>query len=86
MRVAVVGAGIVGVTTAYELAALGLEVTVFERRNSVAAEASFADAGVLSAKQSSSAGPSWVMESTTRSWGMFVFMAEVCRAMRVTII
>lgn len=49
MRVAVVGAGIVGVATAYELSALGLEVTVFERRNSVAAEASFADAGVLSA-------------------------------------
>jgi D-amino-acid dehydrogenase len=49
MRVAVVGAGIVGVTTAYELAALGLEVTVFERRNSVAAEASFANAGVVAA-------------------------------------
>ena len=47
MRVAIVGAGIVGVTTAYELAALGLEVTVFERRGSVAAEGSFANAGVL---------------------------------------
>ena len=47
MRVAVVGAGIVGVTTAYELAAEGHEVTVFERRGSVAAEASFANAGVV---------------------------------------
>jgi len=47
MRIAVVGAGIVGVTTAYELAADGHEVTVFERRGSVAAEASFANAGVI---------------------------------------
>ena len=47
MQVAVIGAGIVGVTTAYELAALGHEVTVFERRASVASEASFANAGVV---------------------------------------
>lgn len=47
MRVAVIGAGIVGVTSAYELAADGHEVTVFERRGSVAAEASFANAGVI---------------------------------------
>ena len=47
MRVAVIGAGIVGVTTAYELALAGHEVVVFERRASVAAEASFANAGVV---------------------------------------
>jgi len=47
MRVAVVGAGIVGVTTAYELARDGHEVEVFERRASVAAEGSFANAGVV---------------------------------------
>lgn len=47
MRIAVIGAGIVGVTTAYELAADGHEVEVFERRGTVAEETSFANAGVL---------------------------------------
>ena len=47
MRVAVIGAGIVGVTTAYELARDGHQVTVFERRASVAEETSFANAGVV---------------------------------------
>ena len=47
MRIAVIGAGIVGVTTAYELAADGHSVTVFERRSSVAEETSFANAGVV---------------------------------------
>ncbi len=47
MRVAVIGAGIIGVTTAYELAADGHEVTVFERRGAAAEETSFANAGVV---------------------------------------
>jgi D-amino-acid dehydrogenase len=47
MRVAVIGAGIIGVTTAYELARDGHEVSVFERQGNVAAEASFANAGLV---------------------------------------
>lgn len=47
MRIAIIGAGIVGVTSAYELAADGHEVTVYERRGTVASETSFANAGVV---------------------------------------
>lgn len=47
MRIAVIGAGIVGVTSAFELAADGHAVTVFERRSSVAEENSFANAGIV---------------------------------------
>jgi D-amino-acid dehydrogenase len=48
MKIAVVGAGIIGITTAYELACDGHEVTVFERRGAAAEESSFSNAGVLS--------------------------------------
>jgi D-amino-acid dehydrogenase len=47
MRVAVIGAGIIGVTTAYELSADGHEVSVFERRSAAAEETSFANAGIV---------------------------------------
>ncbi|MBV8501113.1 MAG: FAD-dependent oxidoreductase [Paucibacter sp.] len=46
-RIAIIGAGIAGVSTALELAADGHEVSVFDRRGSVAAEASFANAGTI---------------------------------------
>ncbi len=47
MKIAVVGAGIVGVTTAWELAGQGHQVTVIERRGAAAEEASFANAGLV---------------------------------------
>ena len=47
MKVAVVGAGIIGITTAYELAMDGHEVTVFERRRAATEETSFANAGIV---------------------------------------
>ncbi len=47
MKIAVIGAGIIGITTAWELAADGHEVTVFERRGAAAEESSFANAGVV---------------------------------------
>ena len=47
MHVAVLGAGIIGVTTAYCLRRRGAEVTVLERNSGVAQEASFANGGVV---------------------------------------
>ena len=47
MKIAVVGAGVVGVATAYELTECGHEVTVFERRSSAAEEASYAPGALV---------------------------------------
>jgi D-amino-acid dehydrogenase len=47
MRVLVLGAGVVGVTTAYELARDGHEVTVVDRLDEPAGETSFANAGLI---------------------------------------
>ncbi|WP_406624997.1 FAD-dependent oxidoreductase [Acidovorax sp. SDU_ACID1] len=47
MQIAIVGAGIVGVATAYELACDGHEVTVYEQRSAAAEEASFGNSGLL---------------------------------------
>ena len=47
MKIAIVGAGVIGVTTAYELALDGHTVTVFEQRSATAEEASFATGGLL---------------------------------------
>ena len=49
MKVAVIGAGVIGITTAYELAAQGQQVSVFERNGAAAEEASFSNTGVASA-------------------------------------
>jgi D-amino-acid dehydrogenase len=48
MRIVVLGAGIAGVTTAYELASDGHEVTVVDRQDKAAMETSFSNAGMVS--------------------------------------
>ncbi len=48
MKVAVLGAGVVGVTSAYYLALAGHEVTVYDRQNGPALETSFGNAGEIS--------------------------------------
>ena len=48
-RIAVIGAGITGVTTAYALLDRGYEVTVFDRHRYPAMETPFANGGQLSA-------------------------------------
>jgi D-amino-acid dehydrogenase len=53
LKIAVIGAGVIGVTSAYELAAAGHDVSVFESRGTIACEASFAPAGMD--------GPGWAL-------------------------
>jgi len=48
MRIAVLGAGVIGVTTSYYLARAGTEVVVIDRQPGVVLETSFANAGEVS--------------------------------------
>ncbi|MBC7739925.1 MAG: D-amino acid dehydrogenase, partial [Candidatus Saccharibacteria bacterium] len=48
MRIVILGAGVIGVTTAYYLALAGHEVTVLDRQTGPALETSFANAGEIS--------------------------------------
>jgi len=47
MKIAVLGAGIIGISTAYELSKRGFDVTVIERNSLPAMETSFANAGLI---------------------------------------
>ncbi|GAB2869406.1 D-amino acid dehydrogenase [Pseudoduganella ginsengisoli] len=51
-KIAVVGAGITGVTTAYALSKRGFEVTLYDRQRYAAMETSYANGGQLSASNS----------------------------------
>lgn len=62
MQVAVIGGGVVGVSTAFFLAVAGHEVVVIERYGNVAQEASYGNAGLVSATQ---AFP-WAMPGSPR--------------------
>jgi D-amino-acid dehydrogenase len=46
-KIAVIGAGIIGITTAYEIALKGHEVTIFDQNSACAEEASFANGSIF---------------------------------------
>ena len=48
-KIAVIGAGITGITTAYQLMKKGYDVTVFDKQKYAAMETSYANGGQLSA-------------------------------------
>lgn len=89
--IAIIGAGITGVTTAYELASRGFAVTVYDRNRYPAMETSFANGGQLSASNAEVwnhpstiiKGLSWLMKadaplslSLAPSWHKYSWLAE----------
>jgi D-amino-acid dehydrogenase len=72
MHIVVIGAGIIGVTTAFELRTRGFEVTVLERHSGIAQEASYGNAGVISTAY---AGP-WAQPGMPGKILGYLFRAE----------
>ena len=90
-HIAVIGAGITGITTAYSLLNRGFEVTVFDRNRYAAMETSFANGGQLSASNAEvwtkwstiAKGMKWMFErgapllvNPKPSWHKYSWMAE----------
>lgn len=90
-KIAVIGAGITGVTTAYSLLNRGYDVTVFDRNRYVAMDTSFANGGQLSASNAEVwnqwstvfKGIKWMFErgapllvNPKPSWHKYSWMAE----------
>ncbi|WP_084419809.1 D-amino acid dehydrogenase [Henriciella litoralis] len=96
-NIAIVGAGITGITTAYALLNRGFEVTVFDRNRYAAMETSFANGGQLSACNAEvwnnwttvGKGIKWLLRndapllfSPSPSWHKYSWIAEFLLATR----
>ena len=90
-KIAVIGAGVTGVTTAYSLLTRGYEVTVFDQNRYAAMDTSFANGGQLSASNAEVwnrwstvfKGTKWMFERGAQllvnpkpSWHKYSWMAE----------
>ena len=73
MKIAVIGAGITGITSAHELVAAGHSVTVFEKSNAAAEGASFAPSGLMA---SSLLQPLALSANDSNNWGRFLKNAK----------
>jgi D-amino-acid dehydrogenase len=97
LSIAIIGAGITGVTTAYELAQKGFPVTVYDRHRFAAMETSFANGGQLSASNAEVwthpstviKGLKWLLRddapllfSLRPSWHKYSWLAEFLLNMR----
>lgn len=96
-NIAIIGAGITGVTTAWALTQRGFDVSLYDRNNYAAMETSFANGGQLSASNaevwnhwsSVIKGLKWILRddaplkmSLTPSWHKYSWMAEFLANMR----
>jgi len=79
-QIAVVGGGVVGVCTAYFLAQAGHEVSVIERHQNVAQEASFAHAGIVSPGYSTP----WTVPGMPRKILSHLFKSEAAVSVKPT--
>ncbi|MCB8878900.1 D-amino acid dehydrogenase [Acidisoma cellulosilytica] len=90
-RIAIVGAGVTGITTAYSLLKRGFDVTVFDRHRYAGMETSFANGGQLSASNAEVwnswatlfKGVKWMLKTDAPllvnpapSWHKYSWMAE----------
>lgn len=73
MKIAVIGAGITGISTAYELVSHGHHVTVFEKSNAAAEGASFAPNGLIAP---SMIQPLALCASDPNTWSRFAKNAK----------
>ena len=73
MKIAVIGAGISGISSAFELVANGHDVTVFEKSNAAAEGASFAPNGLIA---SSLMQPLSLSDGDTSHWNRFLNNAK----------
>lgn len=96
-RIAIVGSGITGVTSAYALACSGHQITVFDRHRYPAMETSFANGGQLSASNAEvwnswstiAKGFRWMLSPAAPllinprpSWHKYSWLAEFCGEVR----